>query len=109
MADQARIQQHLNAAVGEPLRRSHRPGQGDLQHQVRAALNGGLCPSPAAHHGEIAPLDEIAAHGADDGGVRPQQAADLLQKMDMAHMHRVIFYYYTRSLHKIHLELMTKK
>ena len=109
MAHQSRTQQYLNAAVGKPLCRSHGPGQRHLQDQVRTALNSGASPRPAAHDGKVAPLDEVAAHGTHHRRIRPQLAPDLLQQMDVSHMHGIIFYYCTRSLHKIHLELMTKK
>ncbi|CAN3971750.1 DUF4190 domain-containing protein, partial [Dysosmobacter welbionis] len=36
--------QRLDASGGKSFRRGHRPGQGQLQHQVRAALHGGPGP-----------------------------------------------------------------
>ena len=62
-----------------------------------------------AQQGEITPLDKVSAHDAHEGGIRPQLRPHLLQKIEMAVMHGIVFYDDTRSLHRFHLDSMTEK
>ena len=54
------------------------------------------------HDGKIAPLDEAAAHGADDGGLRAETAAQLADLPGVAAMEWIILTYDTSSPHKNH-------
>ena len=69
--------QGLNAAVGKALRRADCPGQRQLQYQIHTAFHGGFGPGVLAHQSEVAPLDEVAAHHADDGRLLTQLLPDL--------------------------------
>ena len=99
---QAGLFKHLDAAVGEPLRRADRPGQGQLQHQVHAALHGGPGTGVLPHDGKIPPLDKVAAHDAHESGIRPQACPHLLQQVGMAVVHGIVFYNDTSDLHRFH-------
>ena len=100
---------YLDAAIGKGLRRGHSPGQRQLQHQVRAALHDGPGPLVLANQGKITPLDEVAAHGADNGGVGSQQPPGLLQQAQMPAVQRIVFYDHTCNSHKFHPNPVTKK
>ena len=101
--------QSLHRASGEPFRGADGPGKGQFQHQVRAALDSGFGPGLTAQEGKVSPLDEISAHAAKNGGVLPQNAAGLTQKVDMAHMKGIVFYYDTGCVHKNLPQVVTKK
>ena len=70
----ARRTQHRDSAPGEALRGRNRPGQGQLQHQIRAAAQRHLRPGGGPEGGGGAPLGEAAAHGHDHAGLRPTGA-----------------------------------
>ena len=109
MGDGTGGRQNLHAAGGEPLRRADGPGQGQLQHQIRAVPHGGLRPDVLAQDGSTAPLDELSAHGADHGGARTQRLPDAGHQARMAGMQGIILSYDTSDLHIIHPDSMTKK
>ena len=104
-----KMMQGADAAVGKPFRRGRGPREGQLQHQIRAAADGGLRPGVLAQQGEVPPLDEAAAHGADDGGVRPQQFPGTLQLEQMSAVQGIVLCNDTSDLQKIPSDLMTKK
>ena len=83
--------------------------RGELQHQVRAASQGHLGPGMLVRQGGRPPLDEVPAHGADDGGVLSQQAADRSQQIEMARVQGIVLCNDTSSPQKNHLKTMTKK
>ena len=112
----------LDAALGESLGRTDGPGEGQLQYQIRPAPDGGFRPGVTAYQRKVTPLDKIAAHGANNGGVsaeftahhadhpalRTQAAADLLHQMHMAAVEGIIFCYDTSGFHICHLKAVTK-
>ena len=58
------------------------------------------------HHGGVAPLDEVAAHGAYKGGiVLPPQA---LQHPGVAQMKGIVFAYDTNGVHDFPLKILQK-
>ena len=92
-----RHMQQLHPAHGEGLRRSHGPWCRQLQYQIGAAADGHLPTGVLARHGGVAPLDEVAAHGAYKGGVvLPPQA---LQHPGVAQMKGIVFAYDTNGVH----------
>jgi hypothetical protein len=101
MGDAAQGPEGLHASPGEALRRAEGPGQGQLQHQVGSAPDGGGGPGPLVHQGEVSPLDEIPAHDADDGGTGPQAAAGFLQQVDVSIVEGIVLCYDTSDGHKI--------
>ena len=68
-----------------------------------------LPPAPAAAPEQIAPLDEITAHGADDSGIAAVLPPDGLHQKRMAIMQGIIFGYDTSGFHICHLKAVTKK
>ena len=91
--------QQLHAAGGKSLRRGHGPRGGQLQHQIGAAADGHLPTGVLVRHGGVAPLDEVAAHGAYKGSVvLPPQA---LQHPGMAQMEGIVFTYDTNGVHDV--------
>ena len=101
--------QHLHAALCKSLRRAHRPGQGQLQHQIGAAAHRRFRTGMLAHQGEVAPLHKAAAHGADNGGVRPQKGAGTLQLQQVSPVEGIVLCYNTSNGHVIPPKFMTKK
>ena len=55
-----------------------------------------------------AALDEIAAHGADDGGIAAVLPPDGLHQKRVAIMQGIIFGYDTSGFHICHLKAVTK-
>ena len=89
--------QQRHTAGGKPLRRGHGPRGGQFQYQIGAAADGHLPTGVLARHGGVAPLDEVAAHGAYKGGVvLPPQA---LQHPGVAQMKGIVFAYDTNGVH----------
>lgn len=83
--------QQVNTPSGEPLRRRQGRRHRQLHHQICPAEGGGFCPDAFIKQGGFAPLDEIAAHGADDRRVLPQFPPDALNLMQVPQMKGVIF------------------
>ena len=91
--------QKLHAAGGKPFRRGQSAGNGELQNQVSAAENSGLCPQGLVQNGGHAPLDEVAAHGADDGTVRSKFRFYPVDLLLMPQVEGVIFTDNANSFH----------
>ena len=71
--------------------------------------DGGGGPGLPPEKGEVPPLDKVPAHGADDGGVLSQQAADRSQQIEVARVQGIVLCNDTSSPQKNHLKTMTKK
>ena len=74
-----------------------------------AAFHRSPRPGLPAKQGKISPLDKVPAHDADHCGICSQGSPRLPQQVQMAGMHGIVFYNHTRSFHKIHPNLITKK
>ena len=85
----ARHSQQLDAAFGKGLRRGHSPRSRQLQHQIRTAVHRHLPTGELVHQRGLAPLDKVAAHGADHGvrAMLPQ----LSHQVGMAAVERIEF------------------
>ena len=101
MGDHPGGPQNLHGPGGEALRRGEGPGDRQLQHQVRPALDGGGGPGELAHRGEVPPLDIVPAHDADDPRLRPQEAAGLRHQVDMSHVEGIVLCNDTSDGHEI--------
>ncbi len=80
----AESREQPHAAAGEALRRGERPGQRQLEHEVRAAAGRGLRPGEFGPHRGLPALDEVARHAADHPGVRAQGGARALDLVRVA-------------------------
>ena len=88
--DAQRIQQP-DAARGKPLRGGERRRHRQLQDEVRPAGHRRLGPHRLWQKRRLAPLDEIAAHQADDDRVAPQPLPDEAKLLGVPIVKRVIF------------------
>ena len=61
-----------------------------------------------AFNGKIAPLDKIAAHGANNGGVSAKLLPDVLYQGEVTIVQGIIFCYDTSGFHICHLKAVTK-
>ena len=91
------------------LGRTDGPGEGQLQYQIRPAPDGGLRPGVTAYQRKVTPLDKIAAHGANNGGVFAKLLPDGLYQGEVTIMQGIIFCYDTSGFHVCHLKAVTKK
>ena len=66
------------------------PGDGQLQHQIRPT--GHRCGGTGrlVDNRRAAPLDKIAAHGADNGGICPKFPANVIHLLLMAQVQGVV-------------------
>ena len=87
----------LHAAPGKALRSGHRPGRGQLQHQVRPVPDGHLRPGKLVHGGKFPPLGEAATHGTHHRSLPVQ----LLQHPPVPQMEGVIFADHAENGHAI--------
>ena len=94
--------------MGESLGRADGPGEGQLQYQIRPAPDGGLRPGVTAYQRKVTPLDKIAAHGANNGGVSAELLPDGLYQGEVTIMQGIIFCYDTSGFHICHLKAVTK-
>ena len=105
---QSRGGENLDAALGESLGRTDGPGEGQLQYQIRPAPDGGFRPGVTAYQRKVTPLDKIAAHGANNGGVSAKLLPDGLYQGEVTIMQGIIFCYDTSGFHICHLKAVTK-
>ena len=105
---QSRGGENLDAALGESLGRADGPGEGQLQYQIRPAPDGGLRPGVTAYQRKVTPLDKIAAHGANNGGVTAKLLPDGLYQGEVTIVQGIIFCYDTSGFHICHLKAVTK-
>ncbi len=90
--------QKLHRPPGEGLRRGHRPGGGQLQHQIHAALQGRPGPGPLVQHGALPPLDPVPAHHRHHGA--PAQPPPGFRDVEgVPPVEGVILRHNARSLH----------
>ena len=99
----------VHATFGKNLRRGSGIGGGQLQHQIGAAAHRHLGPCQLVRHSRLAPLDEVAAHGADNGSIRPQKGTGALQLQQMPPVEGIVLCYNTSNGHVIPPKFMTKK
>ena len=83
--------QNPHSAGGKPFRRGQAHRHRQLHHQVRPAGHCRFRPQAFVQDGRGAPLNKIPAHGADNGGFRPEGLAHHGKLLPVAHMKRVIF------------------
>jgi len=69
---------------------------------------GGLRPGVTAYQRKVTPLDKIAAHGANNGGVSAELLPDGLYQGEVTIMQGIIFCYDTSGFHICHLKAVTK-
>ena len=81
----------LHTPGGEAFGGRQGGGDGQLQYQVGAAFDGGACPEGFVDDGGMAPLDKIAAHGADNGAIGTEFLPDQGNLLLMAQVQGVVF------------------
>ena len=91
--------EQTHAAAGEALRRGERPGQRQLEHEVRAAAGRGLRPGEFGPHRGLPALDKIARHAADHRGVPAHRLPRALEQQRVAVVEGVELRYNAHSPH----------
>ena len=102
-------QQDVHGALGEALRRAQCIAYRQLQHQVRAAQDGGLCPEMLGQHRGAAPLDKITRHTADRRTVPAQGGLGRCQLVGMALVKGVVFRHNAANPHKNPPKMVVKR
>jgi hypothetical protein len=87
----AELSQNLYAACGKAFCGRQGHGDGKFQNQVSAGKNSGFCAAGFADDGRHATLDEVAAHGADNGGILPEKGTNPVNLLLMSQMQGIIF------------------
>lgn len=82
---------HRHSPVGKPLRRGQGRRQGQFQHQAGPAGHGGPGPDRFFVNRRFPPLDEIAAHDANNGGIGPEVPAHQVQLPGVAPVQGIVF------------------
>ena len=82
---------NLNTACGKTFRRGQSTGYRKFQYQIRAAQDGGFGTEGLVYNGGHAPLDKIAAHEANNGGIFSQKTANDLKLLHMTLVQGIVF------------------
>ena len=99
----AEPRQNVHTARGEALRRAQAVRHRQLQNDVRPALHRRRRAHSGGEHGDLAALDERAAHQAHDGGVCAETLAELRKLPQMSAVKGVILADHARRRHALHL------
>ena len=83
--------QSPDTSGSEALRRGQGGIHRKLQHQVRSAAQCCLCPEGLVDDGGHSPLNEAAAHGADDGAVGSEPLTNGRKLLAVAQVQGVVF------------------
>ena len=83
--------QQAHGSPGKALRRGQGPGQGQLDHQVRAAAAGRLRPDKLIIHRGLAPLHKVPGQHAEHRALPLQGGAAALQVQQMPPVEGIVF------------------